>query len=515
MLLDLGAEHVDMASNGEEVIERCSRTRYDVVLSDYNLGNGRNGQQVLEELRFREYLSTRSIYILVSAESSRNIVMSSYDSAPDDYLMKPITAKMLQNRLERLLKLRTAMSPVYDAFEKQDTNRAIDILIDMSIAEDRFSTAAQKLLGQLFLDTGEFKKAEKLYMRVLEVRELDWARLGLAKAKHCQGELEQAGSWLEKIIEDNYLYLPAYDALADNWIEKGDAKQAQFVVQNSVDVSPMSILRQKNLARLATTNGDTEAAVDALRKVVKLGKLSCYGALSDKIDLARAVSEALEKEETVSASLIGEVMEGFEEMELSEEPSLHQKVQAIYIGSRLYAKKANKDKALDLLSKGEQLLLPEDSQIDVEVDHIKALLSLGYRQKVDELLELFKDLYADDQEALEKLDQFLDEPASDANKAMVAEVNSEGIKLYNEGDFDAALSCFDRATTLFPKHVGLQLNVVQALIGKLKADPSDAELHLLCRESLESIHATIDPSNHQYKRFLQLKSMAKNFYESA
>jgi len=73
MLLDLGAEQVDAASSGEEVIEN---TRYDVVLSDYNLGNGRNGQQVLEELRFKDYLSPHSVYILVSAESSRNIVMS-------------------------------------------------------------------------------------------------------------------------------------------------------------------------------------------------------------------------------------------------------------------------------------------------------------------------------------------------------------------------------------------------------------------------------------------------------
>jgi len=428
--------------------------------------------------------------------------------------MKPITAKMLHNRLERLLKLRAVLSPVYKAIDSCDSSKAIDLLIDMSIAEDRYSTAAQKLLGELFLDTGEYKKAEKLYMRVLEVRELDWARLGLAKAKFHQGELQQAGSWLEKIIEENYLYLPAYDVLSENWLKKGDAEQAQKVVQDSVDVSPMSILRQKNLAKLASENGDNETAVEALRKVVKLGKLSCYGRAEDKIDLARGVSDSIESGQPPSGGVITEVMDGFEEMELSEEFPLLSKVQALYIASRLYSAKSNTEKSKALLSRAELQLLPEDSNVDVEVDHIKALLAMDYRQKVDELLARLKEIYANDQDALQKLDQFLDEPASDANKAMVAEVNREGIDLYNNGDFDEALLCFDRAIKVFPKHIGLQLNVVQAIIGKLKSDPSSAELHVLCRESLESIHTSIDESNNQYKRFLQLKNMALNFYEA-
>lgn len=514
MLLDLGASHVDMASNGEEVIERCSRTSYDVVLSDYNLGNGRNGQHVLEELRYKNYLSPHCIYIIVSAEASRNIVMSSYDSVPDDYLMKPITSQMLHNRLERLLKFRLVFSKVQQAIANGKQAAAIELLIDMSLAEDRYSTHAQKLLGELFIDTGAYKKAEKLYMRVLEVRELDWARLGLAKAKFHQGDLQQAGNWLEKIIEDNYLYLPAYDVLCENWLAKGQADKAQQVMQNSVDVSPMSILRQKQLADLAVTNKDFATAVEALRKVAKLGKLSCYGKPEDKINLARAASEALENDIVIPASVVGEVMDSFEEIDASDQLSLISQIQMQYIAVRMLTQRNLLEKAKNLVIDAEAKLSIEDSNIDIEIDHIRALISLKQQQKVTELLARLKEIYADDQEALEKLDPFMDEPVSDANKAMVAEVNKEGIELYNHGEFDQALSCFDRAIKLFPNHVGLRLNVVQALIGKLKANPSDAELHEQCRSSLESIHSNIDEDNHQYKRFMQLRNMAKGFYES-
>ena len=511
--MDLGVMNVDMASNGDEVIGLCSRNAYDVVLCDYNLGDGRNGQQVLEELRFKSHLSLRSLFILVSAEAGRNIVMSAYDSAPDDYLMKPITTQMLHKRLTRALLQRAALTPVYDAIEKQDPHSAMDLLIDMSLAEDRHSTAAQKLLGEMFLQHGEFLKAEKLYMSVLEVRELDWARLGLAKAKQKQGSLEQSGEWLEKIVEDNYLYLPAYDVLSDNWMERGDSDKAQQVVQRSVDVSPMSILRQKNLANLATENRDFTTAVDSLRKVVKLGKLSCYGTPEDNLSLLRTMSSALESGSEFPPAVVSEAFNGVVGLEKTE--SLSQQVkqaQLMYLNSRLLAIRENRDEAQELLVRAETSLAVEDSDINTEVDHVRALIALDYPQKVEILLQRLQEIYEDDQDALQKLDEFLDEPASDANKAIVAEVNRAGIELYNDGAFDEALECFDKAIKLFPKHVGLQLNTVQALIGKLKSNPSDESSHERCRESLETIASTIDSGHAQYKRFAQLKNMAKTFY---
>lgn len=513
--MDLGVEQVDMASNAEEIIEQCSLRQYDVVLCDYNLGSGRNGQHVLEELRFKNLLKRRSVFILVSAESGRNIVMSAYDSAPDDYLMKPITTKMLYNRLDRLLQLRAVMEPVHRALDSGDKALAMDVLIDLSIAEDRYSTSAQKMLGEMFLESGQYNKAEKLYMTVLEVRELDWARLGLAKAKHLQGEHEQAGNWLEKIVADNYLYLPAYDVLSQNYMLLGEKENAQKIAQKAVDVSPMSILRQKNLAKLASQNNDSETAMDAMRKVVKLGKLSCYGKAEDNILFARTVARALEEELHVPLAVINESSQYLNESGKDGADYLIQRAQLLYINARLCAARNETDKAKQLLSDGETTLLVEDSEIDIEIDHIRALIALNYQQKVRDLLVRLQELYEHDQEALEKLDEFLDEPASEANKAMVAEVNRDGIHLYNEGRFDEALACFDKAGQIFPKHIGLQLNVIQALIGKLRADPSDQECFSECRTLLESVSSEISEDNSQFKRFIQLKNMARTLTESA
>jgi hypothetical protein len=92
----------------------------------------------------------------------------------------------------------------------------------------------------------------------------------------------------------------------------------------------------------------------------------------------------------------------------------------------------------------------------------------------------------------------------------VATVNREGIDLYNEGDFNEALECFERARVLFPKHVGLQLNIVQALIGKMKSNVEDTDLRARCLDSLETLSQKIDADDPQFKRYRKLKSMARN-----
>ncbi|MEY8263499.1 MAG: response regulator, partial [Bermanella sp.] len=49
MLTILGAETVDVAMDGDEASDYILNNDYDLIISDYNLGRGRDGQQILEE----------------------------------------------------------------------------------------------------------------------------------------------------------------------------------------------------------------------------------------------------------------------------------------------------------------------------------------------------------------------------------------------------------------------------------------------------------------------------------
>jgi len=112
MLRELGVKEVDTADSGEQALRMCSQKRYDFVLHDFNLGDGRkNGQQVLEDLMIERLLSYESVFIMVTAENSQAMVMSALEWEPDGYLTKPFNRAGLAQRLEKLVQRKTYSQP--------------------------------------------------------------------------------------------------------------------------------------------------------------------------------------------------------------------------------------------------------------------------------------------------------------------------------------------------------------------------------------------------------------------
>ncbi len=510
MLAELGVVEVHTASSAEETVESCVKNTFDVVLCDYNLGVGRSGQHVLEELRFRRGIDHRSLFIILSAETSRSIVMSAYDSQPDDYMMKPINSNMLGKRLARLLKQREALKPIYSALCKGNTPVAVDLLIDLSLSESRFAVPAQKMLGEQFIAMGELDKAERVYTKALEARPLDWARLGLAKVKQLRGELDIAGSWLEKIVSDSPLYLPAYDVLADNWERLGENKHMQAAVQRSVDISPMSILRQQRLADVAHSNNDIATALEALRRAVKLGELSCYGCAEDHFDFARIAASAAEQKMDLPAGTADEALQVLQNASQRFALTPNQMAQFKLLSSRVHMLENHSDAADQLFEEAEALFSDQTLGIDADIERIATLLSRGKKSAAKGMLAELQEYYIGDQSALEKIDCFLNEPVSESNIQRIAQINQEGIVLHNNANYDDALQCFEKARKLFPKHVGIQLNIVQSLIGKMKLDTANQDERDQCFAALTLVDSLIDEQHPQFDRYSRLKVMAKN-----
>ncbi|WP_230515277.1 tetratricopeptide repeat-containing response regulator [Teredinibacter turnerae] len=508
MLSSLGVKKIELASNAREAIQCCEHKFFDLILCDYNLGDGRTGQHVLEELRHRGLINRQTLFLIVSAESSRTIVLCAYDCEPDDFLMKPINARMLQQRIERLVRQRDALAPAMRALDAKEHAVAAQVLEQVAGRQTRHAVAAQKMLGTVLLSQGDLDRAEALYTRALEVRQLDWARLGLAQVRQARGDLDLAGEWLQKIVEENPMFLPAYDSLAENWNKRGDRLQEQTAVQKAVEISPLSILRQKYLAIVAQENADLVTAVVAQRRVVKLGRLSCYGAAEDHFHFARLVADAIEQELDLGSDIGTEAINFLKNakdaypLEDSAACSVH------LLEGRLHALAGRKPAAQESLTEAEALMYEGSEDIVLEVDRMHALFALGENPRAEALLNDLRVIFADDQRALERLDVFLSEPASASNSALVADINREGIDLYNHGRFDEALACFDRARTLFPRHVGIHLNIVQSLVGKLKETERDQETVEECARALRRAGRLINTEHPQYTRFSRLKAMA-------
>ena len=83
----IGAFSVEFASNYQDAIYRIRNNAPDVILCDYMLGEGRSGQQLLEELRRFNLLADETIFMMVTGEQSYEQVVSAVELVPDDYII--------------------------------------------------------------------------------------------------------------------------------------------------------------------------------------------------------------------------------------------------------------------------------------------------------------------------------------------------------------------------------------------------------------------------------------------
>lgn len=101
MLSSLDISAVHNAGTTAEVLRQVKANRFDILLSDYILDDGRDGQQLLEELRQQHLISLSTVFIIITSERAYHNVVSVAELGPDDYLIKPFTADQLQGRLVR------------------------------------------------------------------------------------------------------------------------------------------------------------------------------------------------------------------------------------------------------------------------------------------------------------------------------------------------------------------------------------------------------------------------------
>lgn len=511
ILQEMGARKVDTAVNGAEALRMCAEVEYDLVLCDYNLGSGRNGLQVLEFLSFKKMRKLNNLFILVSAESAKNIVLAASDYEPDGYLTKPLTAKALQQRLDRLLHQREALKPIHQAIESNLWDRAIALCqtsIDMG---SRYASVCQKLLGDLYLKTAQYELAEQVYRQVLEVRELDWAQVGMAKVRRRQGDLEQAVDWLQDIVEQSPMCMQAYDELAECMGKLELHEEQQQWLQRAVEISPLAVLRQEQLSRVAQKNNDRVVTAQTLRKVVKLSANSVHDKLENHLDFSRAAAAVFSENASVGRDLMRDALKTLDKMEVNFDSDDQHKVQKQLIESQLQCHHGNQKRATELLQDSSQIMESMESvEIDTELDRVRAMQTLGQKDKAKMVLKELVVAFQDDQTALQKIDQLLDEPVSEESRQMVAAINKTGIELYEKKSFLKAIECFKRAKRLFPMHVGVQLNLTQALIGQLKTGDLAEEWVEEANGSMEAVAASISAGEPQYQRYQQLQGMLRD-----
>ena len=268
----LAVQHIDTAATGDEVLELCRKKRYDIILHDYNLGAGKNGQQVLEQLHAEGLLNPHSIFVMVTAENTQAMVLAALECEPDGYLTKPFNRATLQQRLDRIVKKKQALAPVLNAVQQEDhagTLRAANAIMQTT---PRLGSECRRYMAAALYRQGEFATLENLLEGINKERLVGWAALLLAEIWRQQGEYKKAEKLYQAAIRQFPMLPDLLDGMASLFSDQGDYNAAEEWLLRGVKLSPNTLSRQVRLARHALLNGHPAVATKALRQAVTLGR---------------------------------------------------------------------------------------------------------------------------------------------------------------------------------------------------------------------------------------------------
>lgn len=470
LLRRCGARRIDVAANAKEAqqILRRSKGDIDVVLCDYHLGPGKNGQQLLAEARHDGLINTSTIWIMVTAEKTVEMVMGAFEHQPDDYLLKPVTEAALHTRLEKLIKRKAVLSGIAAAQRAKDYAKAIGLCHSALALDPGNPMEIMRIQAELYQLIGQADKARRIFEAILGRRDVHWARTGLAKIDIQEGHFGRARDQLEQLLADNPNCLEAYDVLAQAYRRQGAWHDAQRVLGDAVTVSPNSAQRQTALGECALRCEDMVIAEESFRKALKLSSQSAIKVPAPYLGLARVLTAQNKSGDALKllAQLAGEIP--------GEESRLQAKAEEVRVhhaaGNPELAAAAAQE-VTSAIQSGAHALSP-----GATLDLAETFMIMGNKTVASELLQfVVRNNHEDEALASRVLEVFETGGMGEEGRALVhssrqqaVDAMDHGVKLASQGKFDEALEFLNQARALMPRNPRLLLNYSYVVISLLK-----------------------------------------------
>lgn len=513
MLEMLGVQEIDQAGNIKEAIKHCQQRKFHLILSDYNLGEGPDGQQFLETLHHQHLISPQTIFLMVTAENSTAMVMGALEYTPDGYLTKPFNIATLKSRLDKLVTRNKILLPIFKAMGEQNYRGAIEICDDLIASNKRYKMMCLKLKAELLEEMHQYEEAGKVYLEVIENRNQAWALIGAGRCLFHQSKLAQAKSMFQESIDAYPLVTSAYDWLAKIQVREEEFALAQATLSAAAKRSPKAILRQIELAKVCEKNGDFAAAHKAWKNTVKLGRHSVHNSPNHYLSLARAIannladSESLDKhyaEEEIK-SVLAEMAEVF-----SDDPSTALQTKLVEATTSRLAGKVETAKTsyLKALAIHEELSATTQPPPEATLDLCIGLDTYELEsEKVDKLMAEFVEANSDNEALMLLVHNHFGRKPNFAGNNEANEKNLLGVKAFEQGRTDDAIEIFREAFKASPKNTSIILNFAQALLAKARNSERPQYLVQECISALDNTR-NISERHPQYQRFKELIKIA-------
>lgn len=505
MVTMLGGETIDTATDGREASEFVQEHDYDLIFSDYNLGKGRDGQQILEEARYSSRLRATSLFILVTGENAVDMVMGALEYDPDAYITKPFTLNMLRERMTRIMTVKDQLNPINLAIDSGELDRAIQLGEALLEQYPKMLMPLTRILGKLYIRQKRYNEAIKIYSLLLNSRSVSWARLGQAICLHHLGDSQSALALLKQNLQKHPMYVQCYDWAARILNSLGKPELAQKQLEKAIEISPKAVLRQMELGKLAYDNNDFTAAESAFEQAIRLGRHSCYKTSKNYLKFAHAVQHGITSESgRANRNKVDKAFRVFEELRQDYAGQDEIMFETSIVEGKTHMRTENADGARASAKRAEELLSHmKDPDIEQQIMMTEAYIDTDQHVKAKKLMKKLKEDGLDEAQLsqVEGLENNLNQIAI---REYTAELNARGVGCYEKGLYEEAIEAFDNAVSYEEAGVSVLLNAIQAKISYMEDNQVEVAQLKDCYQLFKRI-GEINNTDERYQRYEKLK----------
>lgn len=478
MLHTMGSTQVDIVYNAEDAIERCKAKKYDLILSDYNLGPKKDGQQLLEELNRYHLLKSNCVFLMLTAENTSAMVMGAVEYLPDGYIAKPFTGNLLKSRLQKALEKKDALQPILRSVANKKWSEVLEKIEKVIEQHPKYRMSCLRVKYQALKQLKKLDKALELVTEIVSQRNIPWAMLAVGEIFYLRNELEKAMDIFRNMTTEFPMALNGYDWLAKVQRQLGQPIDAQATLTKAIEKSPKALQRQRDLGSLAEQNNDLNVMTKAYRSAVKYSANSAFSSADEYIKLTSALSRQITQDsEIVVDKVINEAELVFEQLDKTFTVSSATRLRSSVAHAALYKASNNEEKQQKQLDIAEKRFTEIDEQLtaDISLELSESLKDLGKSELAEEIIAEAIQQNIDDPEFIQKASLLTSNQELIKTSQQASQYNNKAIYFFKNKKYQSAIENFDKAHKLTPSNVNICLNYVQSLLkqAQVSSKPND------------------------------------------
>ena len=287
------------ANNGKDALKRLQNDPFDLVFLDYNMPE-MTGAETLTEIREDRNLRDLPV-IMITANAYSDYVAEVGESHVDSYMLKPITVKLLEERVAAVIDkandpplMIRHLKMARDCEDEGDLEGAINHA-RMAMDANPNVTRPIRELGYYYLQNGNYAEAEKWLIKAAKSNQLDvFAFHQLGELYLAQKDIEKASRYFEKAMRISPRHIDRGINFGKTLLKMNRIAKAVQIFEKTLELDGSNEHRQ-NIADICFKNEVYDYAAKQLEVVNE--------EMPNRADLLFKLAESLEKSEKFSQAI--------------------------------------------------------------------------------------------------------------------------------------------------------------------------------------------------------------------